>query len=680
MTSDPNFATFRDEPSDMNLLALWRLIKSRVLFIGGVTVFMMLVGVTLKSIGTSTYTAETVLVLEDQNTSLTSVSLGDRNSLDDPTSVVEIFGSRPVIERVVDELDLMNVPEFNRFLSNDATSATFNSDLARQSTLNATQRKVRFLSNPSSKVIRVVTRTTDPHMSVKLANTAADAFLTDLFESNQNASDRIIHQLSGRVTELKRQSNQAQTALRQFINDNETPDPDQLEALGDEVGRLRTRLRQASLKTAKEERILVELTQLRTQSLTDIQASLYGSSEMAAWVGQLGQSPNPQRAIDTAVDKLNVEIENSKTYQQSLKNSLNRLETSISTQSEQLLHLQQLQHDAEASKDIYELSVRRLNELSLEKGIETNAGRILFSAEIPHIEDGRGRKRTGFILGVLGLFTALTFVLIREATNETIRKASDLRKLSPTSSIVSLPTPSFNEKDTLRATAKLLQLTEESNGFADALRALRSELLSRKSEAAPLMVQTTADVPSAMQTALTISLARSCVMIGQRVLIIDADTRERSLVSSLNLPHQDQGLLAALNEPEASETVTQTHPEFGFDVLSAERTINHASDVFEKKGAFVRYLKSLTDRYDLILVNTPALDGSHQLKSVSQHAACTILMVKAGKTTLTTVNHAVSELPNGMSSQDIFVLHNASSVQSKRRSSNLVQTTAQNQL
>ncbi len=664
-------------PDALSLLSLWRILWGRKWVIACVVFAFAAIGFVLTSGGTSTYTTETLLVLEDTNAALATTLSRDELSYDDPSRAVEVFGSKRVIARVVDELDLINDPEFNPFLAvetedqgpsllqkmlsplRDRFPALQSSEepqaappaLIRQTTISIVQERVRFIPDPRSTIIRVAATAESAERAAELANTAADAFLQDLLETRLDAVDRVVEQLGGRVHELRQDVRNGEAALQEFLNQQDGLDRDELPALGNEAQRTRARLAELEQDLDRRQALLTELDRIAALPEAEQQAQIDEIPALSLLVNSLPGADIPR--IQTEISR---RMDRDERLAAGLQTSLNELNDQLAEASDQLLRYQQLEREVAANSEIYEFSVRRLNELLVQIDVESGGGRIVFEAEVPQTPDGRGRIRTSILLGVLGFITAVAGILIREAANQSIRTSGDMQRLLPGQRVVSVPRAPRRRFFDHKAFKRRLLISPEVTDFSEAVRQLRSTLVLGDKGSNQTVVLTTSDFVTAGKAVLTLGLARSYALLGKNVLVVGADMRDMTLAKQLRQPVPKIGLQDVLKDPERLPDAIYLDPELGINLLLPSSAAGNPADLLQSPE-FKKLMETVRTQHDVVLVDAPPLLAAPDAALVAQHADRLVFVAGGNASTAESVASALEQLPHPVGSSDVVALY-----------------------
>ena len=675
----------------IGLLTLWRIIWAKRWLIASVTMAFIVLGVLATRSNTETYTAESLLLIQGSDASLTTTVSPDATAADTQTAVV-VYGSRRVFETVVDQLGLLSNPEFNPFVepatpggadapdtgalgwltsilqsflpAPDEDTEPASEELQRQLTVRTLQERVQIVAARGSSLVQVFATSEDPEMAMSLANVVAEAFLQDLAQSRLDAFDRVIQQLSGRIVELRQEVRDANQDLQSFTNSTTVADPVVIDSMLEEASRLRARLAENELQTQRDQDALASLVTLTNASDTQV-ADAFAMNEALNEIADA----NPGLIGADLVSVAGVELTNRITRRVELNNrlqsSLTQLEGRIASQSEGLIRSQQLQREADAKAEIYEFSVRRLNELSVQSGIEGSGGRVVSEAQLPIFPNGQGRRQVVIVLAILGFVTAIGYVLIREATNQRVRTTADVSAVLGGRKCVSLPAAPIKSLFGQSTYSERMLTSDDSTPYAGAVRRLRIALLAGQPENTPLSLTATSDLLSTGKTVSLLALARSCALVGKRVIVIDADMRRSGVAKQLRLPTPAVGLQdVLLGSAEPSEPC-QSIDKLGFDVLLPRKLKENPTDLLEHPS-FGSLLANAKAEYDLVLVDTPPVLAAPDALQVMAAVDRTMFVVGADASTRETLNAALSEMPFGLSDDDFVVLYGEKDVQKER--------------
>ena len=248
-------------------------------------------------------------------------------------------------------------------------------------------------------------------------------------------------------------------------------------------------------------------------------------------------------------------------------------------------------------------------------------------------EPGAAGRTMGFA-AVLGLLLGATAVAVREAGARTVTEEEDLRRLGLDAvGVISIGGRS--------------RTTHPDQALAETFRQLRSLLpvLSEPRSGDPLRgraVLLTGASRKEGTTAVTCGLAIAMAETGARVALVDANMRTPGVGRYLALDAAP-GLAEVLAGTAKVPDVLQKSLGGRVTVLPAGE---HAPDPGEllaspRLGATVR---TLTERYDIVLVDAPALHGVADASVLGRVTDDALLVVRAGRTRTADVEKSIDLL------------------------------------
>ncbi len=210
------------------LSGIWRRRWSIML----VTVACGLLAYAVAITSTPKYTTEAQVLVDNLETPFNRAqpneSAANRQQIGpaDVQSQVEVMQSRDIAKRVIDELHLIDNPEFNAtpvhlgLLKRIAVALGFKADPRRQSpeqrALAAYYSKVKAYQIPSSKVIVVEASSLDPGMAAALANATTRTYVNATREVQSEETKRARAWLSEQIESLRRKVVASEAAVEEF--------------------------------------------------------------------------------------------------------------------------------------------------------------------------------------------------------------------------------------------------------------------------------------------------------------------------------------------------------------------------------------------------------------------------------------------------------------------------------
>jgi succinoglycan biosynthesis transport protein ExoP len=232
---------------------------------------------------------------------------------------------------------------------------------------------------------------------------------------------------------------------------------------------------------------------------------------------------------------------------------------------------EQLATEAEAIRTLYRYLLSRLQETVAQEGLQRPDSRILSLAMLPPAPFAPRLDRLLLVGAAAGVFLGLVGIFLREAARTGIRTRKDLVKLTGLPVLAEVPrVPVSRWRSGIRGLAG-----PGAVAHAEAIENLLTKLaISHAGEAARVYAIVSPDRGDG-KTSTVLSMARQVARRGQRALVIDTDTRMRTL--SRNTRFGGDGLIAVLEGSALLAEAAQANDILGCDVLGLAGTPGAAS-------------------------------------------------------------------------------------------------------
>ncbi|WP_368188417.1 polysaccharide biosynthesis tyrosine autokinase [Aestuariibius sp. HNIBRBA575] len=648
------------------LTTLWRGKLVIMLFL---LIFSALSGYYAYRVATPYYRATTVLMLETEQQSivdLTSVVSGLSGDTAELNSEIEVLRSRELLGRVAEVENLIADPEFNAHLNPPALkrqikvwlgleSPRAEAGQERQQTdvVSTLLDSVSVRNVPNSFVFQVVVTSEDPRKAARLADQVGQQYilyqLDVKFEATQTASTW----LSGRVAELQQELEGAEAEVSEFSANSELISPETLTAMENQLKERRDRL--AGLQVARETASANLAALVAVQDGTpQQQADAADDAQLTALLPSDG-SPVPTRftiQFRQILSRAELQANRAQSQLQSVQDSIVTLEAEIASQGQDLIQLQQLTREAEASRLLYEYFLGRLKETSAQEGIQQADSRILSHAVVPR-EPAVPRKSLIVVMGaMLGGMLGVALVLIREMRSKTFRTSSELETFAQLPVMGAIPQiPGRKRQDIQDYLA-----SKPASIAAEAVRNLRTSVLLSNVDNPPQVIMTTSSIPGEGKTTLSFALAQNLVGMGKSVLLIEGDVRRRTFTQYMTA-QQERGLISVLSERCDARDAIQVDERTGVDVLMSEASNVNAADTLSS-ASFARFIADMRSQYDFVIIDTPPVLVVPDARIIAQHADAILFNVRWDKTSRQMVRDALGQLASVGAQVNGLVLNN----------------------
>jgi succinoglycan biosynthesis transport protein ExoP len=633
------------------------------------------------------YTANAAIAIEAQSIGVPELAgaIHSDNPVDPMPLVLtemQALSSRPVVERVISELGIDRLPEFNPALQPPTLAhrltqriqalipigapapAAQTPDLIREAVIDKVYKSLVVSQDNRSLVIGLAFTSEDPKLSANFLNDLVASYLSVRSSSRAAANSKANSEMLQRVDGVRADLNTLEQQMRDLRSKDKLVGVRAGSISQQQVEVLATEASNDSLDRAKLEAQLQQANALIKQGAWDDLASVLSSptisklreqesaqaQQVAALRTQDGpNSPELQTAEANArsaqgqvaaegrriVASLTTQLAVARAQEAEAQNQLQKAQDASITSENAQSRLGDLQQDITAQRTLYQ---------NLLQAVQTTTGqttsslvnldvRVLNTAVAPAVPSSPNTKLATIMGGVAGLIVGLLLSLIRSHSADTLGSTDDVVATigMPVSAVIRggsgtllarvLGRPTGEEAEALR----LLRMRLRFNGLPIAPRSVLFVSLDDGQEAA--------DLASAF--------AHVASADGEKVILTEGSLREPRLARLLGM--QQTGLLTVLDGEEDWRDVLQSvEPASDLDVLVTRRPAG-APLALLTGPHFQNLLLDLHDAYNLTVFNGAAAAGSDTLALASEVDA-TVLVIDANKVSRTVVREAASRL------------------------------------
>ncbi len=609
---------------------------------------------------------------------------------------IEVLTSTNLIGRVVDRLQLADLPEFNpalrppretlmtRMMAQfDTGSPAFETlrdfgvlpapmDVAnpipvepediRRAVVTEVRQALSLRPIPGSKVIEVSFVSTRPDISARVVNTIAEHYILDQLDAKLDATRAATEWLSGRVDELRARVQSAEAAVEgartnQAERSGQSPEitsqklratTQALTSVRAETSEARARLDRLGTALAND-KDLGAVPEFRASNM--IQTERAKRADLAAQALVLKTSVDPTHPVviklEAQLDRIDAAIraeaerivaaahsELSAREKQlaSLEAEVRTLEDTARRQSEDEIEIRQLEREAEASRVLYQNFLSRLKETSEQEELQSADARVLSPAEPPLRPQGDTARRTMVLGTMIGILLGIATIFLRDRMNDSYRLPQELEDLTGRPVLALVPTAGSR----LGRSDVLARFRQDpKSSLSEAIRNLRTSILLANPKAPPQVVMFTSSTPREGKSTTAMLVAMTSRQMGKSAIIVDCDLRLPSLARILNSTDKGPGLLSHLREMAPLEDCIFRDPVTGLDALMT-RPHEPATSVnaadILSTNRFRDLIETLKTRYDLVILDTPPVLAVTDARILSGLADAVVYAVRWNET------------------------------------------------
>ncbi|MEP5154139.1 polysaccharide biosynthesis tyrosine autokinase, partial [Planktotalea sp.] len=593
-------------------------------------------------------TARLAIQLRDQNVvdveSVVSSSSKNRAAIN---TELEIIRSRGLIEEVVRELNLTEDPEFNGHLREPSKFSTvsirnFLADYlpipkrekgpapslerATIAAANQLRSKVSVASQRDTYLINVLAKTEDPYKSADIVNTLARLHIEEQIATKFEATEFATNWLSERVIELELELKSKEDAIKDLRAETDLISLEALGALNARSKDMRERVSAAKISVANAR---IELSNLESLAQSkDIDAILAEVSDVtlnrlatAARSGDTNAELAFFKRFDLSLERSRLDATRQAAQLEALEDSFARIQAQVSVQSEDLVRLNQLMRESDATRVLYETFLTRLKETSVQIGLQQADTRILSPAIRGRQVEPR-KARIVIMSFLIGSVIGVGIVMMRQFMHNGFRTAEDLEQATGYSVLGQTPRMPIRKRSAL---INYLH-TKPTSAAAESIRNLRTSILLADVDNPPKVIMMTSSIPGEGKTTQAIALAGNLSGLGKKVLLIEGDIRRRTLNQYFD-QSSDGDLIGVLSGKQDLEDAIIRDETLGVDVLMGGKTTINAADLFSS-DKFKTFMRSARSAFDYVIIDTPPVLVVPDARVIADQSDVVIYAVK----------------------------------------------------
>jgi polysaccharide biosynthesis transport protein len=645
-----------------------------------------------------------ILIDRGLNRFLQTNKVVDEPSFDDAEIATQIFilTSDSVIAPVVRSLKLTSDSEFvgranaskSAQVTKQAIGGTDSSDVAitdaalERIAVDSVVRRLT-VARDDTAVISVSFESQDADKAARIANAIADSYIANTANTNFKATKVVSQWLQDRLSELQKQTMDADRALQDYKIANNLVSTGKGSLTSDELTNLNSQLGNARIAVAEAKARLDQIRSANPQALMNMALGTDGGTpvglshsfgayitklrdqyrdlsqkadEIEALVGpthlaviKLRQRAQDVRAAiqeeerriaDNYADEYKFAATREKELAATLADSIGKAETS----SQAEVGMRELESSAEALRTLYNGFLQKFKEINTIQTdtIPLQSARIITTATPPL---NKSFKKPAIVLAgslALGLFLSAGSLLAREWIAGVFRSPKLAERLTGLYCVVLPRVKAKHQRKSMLGTKRMpveeYVIDAPYSRFTETLRDVKALIIKDQVARGAKVVGIVSSVSREGKTTIAANLAALMIAsTGARTLVIDADLHMRSLTAKL-APDAGVGLMEALEDPSRLATVVSTGSRSGLHVLPCP-TSGRVPNAAELLGSakMEKLMQVARGSYDYIIVEIAPIMSVVDLKMIERFIDGFIFVVEWGQTKQRVVLEALSD-------------------------------------
>lgn len=620
--SGPLAGTVPEQEQEIDLRQYWRIVSRYKWGILGlaiaVTALATLIVFSLRPV----YRATTTLLIEQKQAKV--VTIEEVYGLDGANkeylqTQFEILKSRELAARVVRELKLDVHPDFappapEEGQGTDAGSFKLdwsfllpkghvkNPGLSDEEKFNRIVD--RFSANltvapvRNTQLVKISFESYDKVLAARVANAMAHAYISSQMEARVAVTEQAASWLTDRLSSLKTALDASEQKLQAYREQNDL------------------------VKTGDVEGVLaLNAKQLQDLSERQIQGQ-FKLSEISKRYG-----PRHPAYVQAQLELDEAEL----ALKQARKNAM--------AVARKEFRLQELMREVETNRNLYDTFFTRIKEANQARQLETANARVVDPAVVTSAPVKPNKSLTMALAFVLSLMLGVLLAFLLDYLDSTFKGAEDVEARLGVPMLGLLPVAKSKKRTDV---AQPIFLEDGMQGFAEAMRTVRTGVILSSIDSPHQVVVVTSSVPGEGKTTTSLNLALSMGQM-EKVLLIDADMRRPSVAKACGIPGASPGLSNLVAGSADMAQCIHHLADGNIDVLTAGLIPPNPLELLSSKR-FREVLAQLSEQYDRIVIDSvPTLAVSDALVLASV-ANAVIYVVKSDSTAFHTARSGIQRL------------------------------------
>ncbi|MEM1430998.1 MAG: polysaccharide biosynthesis tyrosine autokinase [Pseudomonadota bacterium] len=517
------------------------------------------------------------------------------------------------------------------------------------------RRELTVYRDGESYVISIRMAHPDAMLAAGIANRIATVYIGAQVEDRRDTTTGAREWLEARAAELRAQVDDAERAVSQARAEGLNTDGGSAETVRQQIADLN-----AQLVAARSDRVAAEALTGRLEAVLErggfSEVAEIASSplieqlnlerialdrEDSQWAERYDESHPERQRIARARVGLEVELSEevqriiaqrrnetqiAQLREESLRGGIAELEERVISISRNAGGLRQLEREAQAKRDTYEILLARLAQSRTQEQLTQADAKLIERASVPSAPSAPRPKLMAALGAMGGMAIGLGMILFAELAHHTFRRTRDVE--AETGLPVLAVTPLEPWRGLMQATAAL---RDNPYGlYGERIRHLRTSLLMRDGREESRAVMLLSSAPGEGKTTTTLALAQMSVLAGKSVIVVDADLRRSTIQAAFGWD-MEEDFADFIRGDCTLDRAIYTDPEFGFDFLAAKGGHPDVADKLST-GWLSAVVTELKRVYDVVLVDAPAMLAVSDALVVAQVVDTCLYMIKWDET------------------------------------------------
>ncbi|MEX9756509.1 polysaccharide biosynthesis tyrosine autokinase [Providencia vermicola] len=290
-----------------------------------------------------------------------------------------------------------------------------------------------------------------------------------------------------------------------------------------------------------------------------------------------------------------------------------------------------LTRDVESEQAIYNQLVAKQQELSvLNSGITADV-RIIDSAESQPNAVAPKKALILVLAAILGFIVGCAYVIAREFFNNKIKGTEDIDALG-INVYATIPFSTHEKKLIAEGNKHPLALENPADTAVEAIRSLRTSVYFSVMNQGNNLVMVTSASPGVGKSFVTSNMAVVLANAGKKVLLIDTDLRKGRIHKAFGLSNK-LGLSDYLSQSDTSQPNIHNSVIENLDVICRGKNVTHSSELLMGER-FKHLLDTIKGKYDIVVIDTAPILAITDSAIIGKYVGTSLLIAYYGVNTV----------------------------------------------